>query len=552
MIQRLFTLLLLQFFLMAGFAVAEPAAKTTNSVAAQVRKSPEATFLDGLACLKKSDVPCAQFALAMIPSQSVYAKLLAGNIAVAERDFDAAFRLLLPLQAEAGLLPEANASLHISLALAYENQGDTLRALEQRVLTEGNLTDATDIQANQRGIWAVLSPLTRDQLVEIRGESLDTTIQGWIDLALTAQTTKNFTDWHKAYPDHPASSVLLEQLAQQYAKTPDNPSASSSPTQTGLKGQIALLLPFGIETYYPVADAIERGFVAAQAIANDNSEIKIYATSGHKDEIAAIYQQASSAGAQYIVGPLTRDEVTTLAGSTISIPTLALNDPDSPATSNNLHSFGLSIGDEAEQIVRIARGYGMQTASIVTTDSGLASRMTKAFSDAWLADGGQIVAQVDAEEGVKPADIKAQISAHPADMILISATAEQARAIRPYLDVATPTFGFSHIYAGISDEPLDSVLSAVRFVDLPWLLNRDDPAFAAYQSAAADLPQGEMQRWFALGADAYRVLLAITQHKATTIAGLSGKIHVSASGEITRELAQARFGSNSVVVEKSP
>lgn len=535
---------------MAGSAIAEPATKAPDTVTAQVRKSPQATFLEGMACLRKSDIPCAQVALALIPGQSAYAKLLAGNIAVAQNDFDLAFRLLLPLQAETSLPQEANASLHISLALAYENQEDTLRALEQRVLAESNLTDAADTQTNQRGIWALLSPLSRDQLVEIRGESLDTETQGWIDLALTAQTTRNFKDWHKAYPDHPAS-VMLEQLTQQYAMASEHPSASGLP-ETGLKGQIALLLPFGIETFYPVADAIERGFIAAQTIANNNSEIKIYATSGHKDEIAAIYQQAVSAGAQYIIGPLTRDEVTALAGNTTSIPTLALNDPDSPITNENLHNFGLSINDEAVQIVKIARDYGMQTATIVATDNGLASRMAKAFSDAWLADGGQIITQVDAEEGANLADVKAQVSAHPADMILIAATAEQARAIRPYLDVATPTFGFSHIYAGISDEPLDDALTAVRFVDLPWLLNRDDPAFAAYKPAAADLPQGEMQRWFALGADAYQVLLAISRHKATTIAGLCGKIHVSASGEITRELALARFSNKGVVVEKLP
>ena len=61
-------------------------------------------------------------------------------------DFDRAFRLLLPLQAEASLPAEANASLHASLALAYENEADTLRGLEQRTLAENDLTSAEDVQ----------------------------------------------------------------------------------------------------------------------------------------------------------------------------------------------------------------------------------------------------------------------------------------------------------------------------------------------------------------------------------------------------------------------
>jgi outer membrane PBP1 activator LpoA protein len=180
--------------------------------------------------------------------------------------------------------------------------------------------------------------------------------------------------------------------------------------------------------------------------------------------------------------------------------------------------------------------------------------MTKAFGDAWINEGGQIIAQVSIDENTVLTDVKAQISAQPADMILIAGNAEEARAIRPHLDAATPTFGFSHIYAGINHEPLDAALIAVRFIDLPWLLNNDDATFAAYQSAAADLPQGEMQRWFALGVDAYQVLLALTQQprKSATIHGLTGKIRINEKGEIIRELALGRFGADGVVLEKAP
>lgn len=557
MIQRLIALFFIQLLLIAGPVAAAPATgpakpasadkPITSQPAAQPRKTPEARFIEGLACLKKADIPCAQVAQAGIPSTSPYAKLLAGDIAAAQKDFDLAFRLLLPLQAESGLLPAASASLHASLALAYDNQPDPLRALEQRTLVETDLTEAADIQANQQQIWASISKLPREQLVEIRGDSLDTTIQGWIDLALAVQAGQSLADWRSAYPDHPAGNSLLQELGAESA-TPTTPVARAG----GLHGKIALLLPFEVETYYPVSDAIEQGFAAAKTIAKDDSEIQIYPTRGNKDEITAIYQQAVNEGAKYVIGPLTRDEITTLARHKAPVTTLALNEPDQDTSQENLYSFGLSIDDEATQIANIARNYGMQNAIIVATDGPISTHMAHAFNDAWIAQDGSIVLRIDINEKTDLTALKAQITSHPADMILLAGNAEEARNIRPYLDAATATFGFSHVYAGINHDPMDAPLTAIRFIDLPWLLNRDNAAFSAYKSEAADLPQGEMQRWFALGADSYQVLLALAQHKATTLHGLSGRISISETGEITRELSLGSFGNNGIVLEKSP
>ncbi len=539
---------------MAGLALAEPASNATTSKPAvqpsiATRKSPEASFLGGVSCLKQSDIACAQLALNGIPSLSPYAKLLAGNIAATTGDFDTTFRLLLPLQAATGLLPQANASLHASLALAYDNQPDVLRALEQRTLAEKYLSDAADIESNQQRIWQSLSSLTKEQLIDMRGESLDTTIQGWIDLALAVQNKQSISDWRKVYPDHLTSIALTDRLIAQ-AGDDSKPVVASK----GLQGPIALLLPFQDEAFYPTADAIWRGFVAAQTEAGNSAEVKIYATRGDKNTVAATYQQAIEDGARYVIGPLTRDETTELAATQLKVPTLMLNQPDIANAANNLYTFGLSIDTEAAQIAKTARGYGMQTAVIITSKNPLSAHMTKAFGDAWINQGGQIISQISIDENTVLTDAKAQASAQPADMILIAGNAEEARAVKPYLDAATPTFGFSHLYTGINHEPLDAALIAVRFTDLPWLINNDEATFSHYQTAAADLPQGEMQRWFALGVDAYQVLLALTgqpRHSAT-IHGLTGKIRINEQGEISRELALGRFGADGVVLEKAP
>jgi len=555
-----FSIILLSLTCMVnGLSFAEPTSQTaasapskTASPTAKIKKSPEAYFSDGLACLKRGDIACAQVALANTPSQSAYAKLLTGNIAAANQDFDSVFLLLLPLQADKTLTKEAGASLHASLALAYDNQGNTLRALEQRVAVESLLETPEAIQVNQSAIWQSLSAASREDLIEMRGNSLDTTIQGWVDLALTASNPSKqaYAAWHSAYPDHPATSIA-QQLGEQYKAAAQAPTASGTKNITG---QIALILPFSAEAYYPAADAIERGFMTAQQIDKGTAEVKIYPTQGDKNEIYSIYLQALNEGAHYVVGPLTRDEVGTLLGNRLAVPTLTLNYPETAAPLDNLYSYGLSADTEAAQIVKIARDLGMQSAAIVMSDDALSNRIAKSFSDAWIADGGQVKLNSSVADNNGLTALKSQIAAHPTDMIFIAANAEAARVIRPYLDIATPCFGISHIYSGIWQNSDDAPLTAVRFVDMPWLLDSTNPDFASYQLAATDLPPGEMQRWFALGADAYKLLSKIAEqpHTPFTLNGLTGKIQVSASGQISRELALGRFSKEGVVLEKKP
>ncbi|MCB5186192.1 penicillin-binding protein activator [Methylobacillus gramineus] len=548
MIQRLFALLCLQWILCSGTALAAPAAQNEPSV--------ESRFHDGITCLQKTNIECAKMALNAIPRQSLYAKLLAGNIAAAEKDFDTTFQLLLPLKANATLSDDAAASLHASLALAYDNQPDTLRALEHRTAAERFLSTPPAIQQNHEHIWHSLSQIASSDLVEMRGESMNTDIQGWIDLALAAkeQDPAAINNWKQFYPGHPASFGFSEQLLAD--RPAPQAATAAAPLVPNSADKIGLILPFAIEMYYPAADAIEQGFAAAQQQAGDHRELKLYATTGDKDAIVSIYQQAVSDGVKIALGPLTRDEVTTLSQqAALPLPTLALNLPaDNSPHPASLHIYGLPLEAEVAQIVRIAQRLGMQTATVVAGGNGIATRMAQAFTEEWTAAGGQITLQLAAAESSSPTELQTQINANPADMIFIAANAEEARILRPYLDNATPTFGVSHLYAGIPQDSSDDVLSAVRFIDMPWLLKPDAAEFSAYKAAAADLPPGEMQRWFALGVDAYKILDRLAQHPGQPFGfqGLTGKINISNTGEISRELTSARFSNQGVVVENTP
>ncbi|HSH98302.1 MAG: penicillin-binding protein activator [Methylophilaceae bacterium] len=552
MTQRLLTLfssLFLAFYLFnTGIAFAATADK----------KTPEVLLSDGLNCLKKHDFACAQLTLAKIPSQSAYAKILDGSIGIAQNDVDRAFRMLLPLQADSTISPTASASLHASLALAYEQQGDPLRALEQRVTAETYLSDQASIQALQSQTWQALTKLSKDTLIEMRGDSLDTTMQGWIDLILAAnaypQNAQNIINWRNAYPDHPASPTIAEMLISKLTSNTPATSVPSTAVSTNNTGQIALILPYLVESFYSASDSIERGFMAAQSEDKSVSAVKTYGSSGKPEEIAALYQQAITDGAQYVVGPLTKDEVSALTNTNLSVPTLVLNIPDGLKPAKNQYAYGLSIDNEAQQIVKIARSLGIQTATVILVDDSLETRMAKAFTDAWIADGGQIKLQMAINPTTDLNTIKSDISATPSDMIFLAATAENARSMRPYLDAATPTFSLSHIFAGIPSNPDDSALTGIRFMDMPWVLDSNHNAFPAYVKASSELAPGELQRWFALGVDAYKLITLIAQHPTQTVSfrGLTGRIKLEPTGEITRQLAIASFGKDNIVLEKSP
>jgi outer membrane PBP1 activator LpoA protein len=202
----------------------------------------------------------------------------------------------------------------------------------------------------------------------------------------------------------------------------------------------------------------------------------------------------------------------------------------------------------------MAQTQGMQRAIVIATPSGLSRLMAEAFRQAWMTETGLAVQQIDIQDDAALAALRSTLTTQLADFIVLAADFEEARRIRPYMDIATPTFGFSHIYSGLAYDPANAALSGIRFVDIPWVLKPGNAAFSEYSKASMDLPPGDMQRWFALGADAYRVLSAVVQSslEPSTIHGLTGEIHLSTAGEITRELAVARFGADGVVVEHLP
>lgn len=562
----------------------------------------ETQFSQGMACLRVYNSECAQLALQRINRQSLYADLLAGNIAASTGDTDSVLPLLLPLQNDAGLRGEARASLHQSLGIAYAAQQQPLKALEQYTLSEAALSEPAAIAAQQQRTGRLLASLSREDLMQMGSDATDKVMQGWIALALTISDIESrdsvntrLQQWRAHHREHPAqpeyafgivavaeptetaipSAIDLEGSAAHQRDEADQETAGQQSASmesagqlsglaltreldqrhlaasTGLDGDIALLLPYETEGYTAVADAIERGFIAAHSQAHGLGKVRTYATSGDALEIRPIYQQALKEGAAMVVGPVTRDEVAALQGDAHPVLTLGLNQ-NVAAAPPLFHSYGLSIHSEVTQLVRMARDAGMQSATVIVSNSPLAQRISTSFKDQWLAQGGEVrdTIVVDADSTTSPLIPQGTAAG---DLYLIAGDEQHARAVRPLMDRATPTFALSHSFSGILQDPLDADLIGIRFVDIPWLLNPHNPAYQPYKAAAAELPPGEMQRWFALGVDAYQLLLALQQPEQTLLlSGLTGRITRNPQGELERNLATGTYTSTGVSAETLP
>ena len=522
----------------------------------KIKKNAEDYFEESYSCVKKGDRVCAQVAASNIASQSPYSNLLIGIFANLDGDFDTAFRELLPLQSNTTLNSQAYVSLHISLAVAYENQSDALRAIEQRALADTELIKASstsqeEIRSNQEKIWEIISVLSRSTLTEMRGNSPDTIIQGWIDLALATKlegsaerNEQAIERWQKAYAEHPANESIAKELFPTVQ-------AKQKSLKNKLHGAVGLLLPFSDQGLYPFCDAIERGFSAAKTNANEIADIKIYISHQDKVSIEQLYKKANDEGVKYLIGSFSKEEENVARKLNVPIKTLFLSPKYS--TIKSVYDFGFSAIDEVRQIVKTARSLGMQRVTIISSPSPESSVIAKNFSEAWLESGGESSNIAEVDKNFDGEKIKNITNEKNSDVIFIATDNETARYVRPFMNPTIPSFGTSQIYSGIPIDSDDNVLKGIRFIDSPWMLDRENQKFAAYKEAASDLPPGEAQRWFALGADAYQILINLDPlpKDGISIDGLSGKIDISASGEIIRTLSNASFTANGVVLESS-
>lgn len=427
-------------------------------------------------------------------------------------------------------------------ARAMDASGDHWGSARTRVQMDDSLS-GLDRTQNQRQILSLLGQLS---VAELQQRAAAMTpgdrMLPWINEALSQQgiTVAN----PQPQLNQPVGTML--------------PGANASVREGyRMPSQIALLLPASRELAAAAA-SIREGFFAAYADASrthaPRAALRVYDSTGTADGAVKAYQQAVRDGAQLVVGPLTRTEVTAVIGQgELPVPVLALNHPDGRSVpSASLTEFGLLPETEGAQAADHLIERGLHTAYVITSSDDFAQRAADAFKAELLSRGGQVAGRASLASG--SINYAATIGAlHVGSdsigaSVFISMRPEQARLLLPQLRIAgitLPVFATSHVYAGSDDAGDDRDLEGVEFCDAPWLFDAQ-PGLPSHAGIATLLPaaSGSSARLFAFGMDAWNLvpyLEWLRDHPGSYLPGATGQLTADQFGRVRRVLVWAKF-----------
>jgi outer membrane PBP1 activator LpoA protein len=335
-------------------------------------------------------------------------------------------------------------------------------------------------------------------------------------------------------------------LATRHTAAQEEPPQASDNGVLLTQPHVAVILPLQSNAFGKHADSVRLGVFAAAGLQPDRFPVVVYTTTEEPDRILEAYQRAVGSGALAVIGPLTRNGVSSLAASgQISIPTIALNVPDTEVRLPPLmYVFGLQIESEARQVAKYAVEQGGKSVFIVTRDTALDRRIAQAFAEQWKALKGKVAEQfIYTTEVATPARLRERLLATSADTIFLSLDAPRARFVRPYLGSKQTIYATSLVFATSAGAMDLYDLEGVRFLDMPWLLQPDHPAVMSYlrpdvQGAALD-----QERFYALGIDALRIALALLENPEWRgpLDGVTGTISLGTGRHFHRQPVPAQF-----------
>jgi len=277
----------------------------------------------------------------------------------------------------------------------------------------------------------------------------------------------------------------------------------SPPAETGAATRsdvIALILPLESPTYGRAADAVKAGFLAAAARAGSSSRVRVI---GHGDGgVLPAIAAAEASGIGLVVGPLTRDDLkTVLAMASARSRLLALNQSDDGmALPRDTYTMALSVDSDASLLARTAQADGVRSVALVAADTPLQQRFVVAFENEWRRGGGSPPRAYRFDPNPDMLGLlRHEIASRPTDAVVLAVDGEYAALTKSFLPPG-PVYAISQI-ADELPTPISHDLDGVRYVEIPWLADPDDPALASLPHANFGNPV--VERLYALGLDAF-------------------------------------------------
>lgn len=506
-----------------------------------------------------NQIPAQSFTL----SQSVRYQLLLAKLALLLNE-PVRVQTLLNDLSEVELLPVGlQVKRQELIAQADEMLGQTLESIQVRLDLALLLSDPSAEKQNRDAIWRLIQTLPSDTLSDLQQNAAQPILAGWAALALTMQSDKDFpeklqadlADWRAAYPHHPAQAILRNSAKKKKVEKPAaDPKASR---------QIALLLPLE-GAFKAQANSVWKGFLWAyyQTPVENRPSLLVYDTS--QAPVADLAQQAVSEGANFIVGPLLKEEVEKVLNLNLPVPVLALNYTSSVSKSA-FYELGLSLKDDLGQIIERLQQDNKHKILFLAESDPTNHAFAEEFKQKFSASGGTIQAEVWVDEvtdfnqaiasalqikkspGAKSR--KDLVRRQDVEAVVMNLSPAHARdavpALQYYYAGDLPIYATSLIYSGKPAPTQNYDLNGVLFVDLPAVLTPP--------TGEASLRNMDYPKLAAIGVDAYQLIVELPRlanFSESSYEGATGKLSLEHQ-QFLRRLSWAKFVRGKAVPESN-
>jgi outer membrane PBP1 activator LpoA protein len=477
--------------------------------------------------------------------------LVAAGLAIRSGRFDEARQLLAGL--DSSRLPDPlEASLAEALLLAASGEparaAGTLMVLDPAPAGAQRLNDA---------IWelATLTPAFDTLALAENGTDVE---RGWWSLRRDLLASASLADerarvraWQAAWPGHPGARYLPTPLAD-------------GGTYAAPK-HVVLLLP----VTGPLARAgraVRDGFMATYLEQRPAAPftLAVYDTNGAA--LPTLYERAIADGADVLVGPLLRDEVSALNDIGPGVPVLALNYLGAGDPAPNVTQLGLAIEDDAATLAAWLHDAAYERVLILHGSHDWSTRVTQALAqhgvvpaDSHLLPDLRTVTEdvgtaLHVEESeARHAELQQLLgtpllfrarSRSDIEAVVALVNSVEVTALVPalrfhYAD-RIPAFATAQTLQGASAGTFRT-MNRFNVVELPWQAP-GNPGFER-MAAAFPLAGNPFASMYGFGADAFRLVDRVhpdNRRAFAQILGNTGVITLQPDGRWRRELARMR------------
>ena len=330
--------------------------------------------------------------------------------------------------------------------------------------------------------------------------------------------------------------------------TGNRPPAESDGYRPPMK--LAVLLPLSgnlATAAAPVRDGLLAGYYGER---RRRPDIQFYDTTGTAAGATAAYARATAEGADFVVGPLGRDEVSALFQQPqLGTPVLVLNRGTVRVPDGNA-GFSLAPEDDGLAAAEYLVARERRTALVIEGSDDNGRRASQAFAERFAERGGKVTRVIRVQDA--PGDLSAALTTaaqEGPDAVFLAVRGGTARALAPQLALAglggKTRVGTSQLTSGTGKPEDDMALDGIAFPTEAWT-SRGLPALPAASVTGERVPtaRGPAARLFAFGYDAW-LLTAYLEKLAlgtnTELRGATGRLQLDGFGNVVRTPSWSTF-----------